>query len=72
MSVRGNPSKDAHYVEDVVAIRETDKALLIAVADGEQRWVPKKCIHDDSEVCAEGDEGTLALLTWFAEKDGGW
>jgi len=66
MARRANPSR---CFPDALAIRETAKALLVEV-EGEERWVPKSCIHDDSEVWKEGDEGTLALMGWFAEKDG--
>jgi len=38
--------------------------------DGEDTWIPKKLIHDDSEVCVEGDEGTLAIPEWLAEDEG--
>lgn len=66
---RATRSPDAVYLPDVRAIRETPRALL-CVIDGEERWVPKSCIHDDSSVYDVGHEGELALCTWWAAKEG--
>ena len=63
-----NSSKDAVYVEDVLCKRETEKALLVLI-DGEDKWIPKSVIHEDSEVWRAWDEGTLAMMAWFAEKE---
>lgn len=53
------------------AVRETDKALLVAVEDlGEEIWVPKSQIHDDSEVYADGHEGDLVVSAWYAASKG--
>lgn len=54
---------------DATAKRETPKALLVEV-EGEEKWVPKSLIHDDSEVYREGDAGTLVVPLWWAEKEG--
>ena len=48
-------------------IRETDKAILV-VLEGEEHWVPKSAIHDDSEVFGDGMAGTLVVHPWFARK----
>lgn len=53
--------------EDVKA--ETDKALL-CVIDGEEHWVPKSQIHDDSPVYKKGQSGTLIVTAWWANKRG--
>jgi hypothetical protein len=66
---RATSSADAVYLPNVTAKRETDKALL-CVIEGEEKWIPKSCVHDDSEVFAEGDTGELAVKSWFAEKEG--
>ncbi len=54
-------------------IRETDKALLVAIDDsaGDPTWVPKSCIHEDSECysMASGD-GDLIVQRWWAVKQG--
>lgn len=52
--------------------RETDKAILVYLEDeGEERWIPKSVIHDNSEVYSLAtSEGTLVVQTWWAEKEG--
>lgn len=57
-------------LEGVLAVRETARALLIRTATGEQHWVPKSVIHEDSEVYQDGDGGKLIIAAWFAEKEG--
>lgn len=53
---------------------ETDKALLIELEDiGEERWVPKSVIHDDSEVyeaSGDGSSGDVVVMEWWATKNG--
>ena len=56
-------------LEDVAVETETDLALL-CIIDDKQRWIPKRVVHQDSEVQSEGDIGTLAIMRWFAEKQG--
>ncbi len=43
-------------------IRTTEKAALLKI-DGEEKWIPKSQIMDASD-------STLAVTTWFAEKEG--
>lgn len=56
-------------VQDVKALRETEKALLVEI-EGEEFWLPKSQIDDDSEVYKEDTEGTLVIPMWLAEKMG--
>lgn len=57
-------------VGETTVIRETEKAILVTV-DGEQTWVPKSVIHDDSEVWSrKNGEGQLVVKAWFAHKEG--
>ena len=49
------------------AVHETDSALLVEI-EGEQHWVPKSQILDDSEVWENGDKGKLIITEWFAKK----
>ena len=59
--------------EGVEAVRETEKALLVRLADGEEKWLPKSAIHDDSEVWeleGPGNSGTLVVHVWFINKTG--
>lgn len=68
-------SDDGAPIGDARAIRETDRALLVEL-DGEERWIPKSVIHDDSEVWTmrgdedEGRKGKLIVKAWFARKEG--
>jgi hypothetical protein len=63
--------KEYHKTEinDVIGKKETPKALLVEI-EGEDFWIPKSVIDDDSEVHSEGDIGTLVVPEWFAEKEG--
>jgi len=52
-------------------VTATEKALLVEI-EGEEEWVPKSVIHDDSEVFDDDEnaEGMLVLEDWWAEKSG--
>lgn len=52
--------------------RATDKALLVDLESGEERWIPVSVIHDDSEVYDSGDNATgdVIVQKWWAEKEG--
>ena len=54
---------------DVLAIRETEKALLVNV-ENEEVWIPKSQIEESSEVAEVGDCGVLEIPQWLAEKAG--
>jgi hypothetical protein len=54
---------------DVTVLRETDKALLCDI-EGEEMWIPKSQIDDDSEVYEDGTEGTLIITQWLAAQKG--
>ena len=56
-------------IEDVRCIKETDKAILVDV-EGEEVWIPKSQVHDDSEVWKADQEGELVVSSWFARKRG--
>jgi hypothetical protein len=63
-------ASDPVHLDDVEAKVETDLALLCEI-DGEEKWVPKKAIHDDSEVYSmKNSTGTLVVERWWAEKEG--
>ncbi len=51
----------------VTVLRESEKAIL-CVVDGEEYWIPKSQIHDDSEVYEDGTEGTLVVSEWIARE----
>ena len=54
----------------IISTGGTAKALLIKMADGEEMWFPQSQITDDSEVYAEGHEGTLEVTEWIAKEKG--
>ncbi len=61
--------------DEVYCEKETDLALLIVFDtndDGSQdsTWIPKSCVHDDSEVYQENQAGLLVVKRWKAEKEG--
>lgn len=57
--------------EDCWCSGETELAIKIGgIKAGEWTWFPKSVIHDDSEVWEEGQQGTLIVKRWFAEKEG--
>jgi len=57
---------------DGKAVRDSGKALLVKLATGEEKWIPKSVIHDDSEVydAEENAEGEVVVQEWWAEKEG--
>jgi len=55
--------------DDVECIHETDDAILVVI-EGDEYWIPQSQIDDDSEVWKNGDEGTLVITEWIAEKKG--
>lgn len=59
-----------YIYNDATATRETDRALLVRLANGTDHWIPKSQIHDDSEVYQDGHVGCLVVKGWFAEKEG--
>lgn len=62
---------DTATIDDVECIHETTDAILVVI-DGNKHWIPKKQIHEDSEVYDMGDgkEGKLIISQWLAEKEG--
>lgn len=54
---------------DVTCIAESDKAILVDI-EGEEFWIPKSEVDDDSEVWSDGDEGDLIISTFIARKRG--
>ena len=55
--------------EDVRALRETTRAVLVSI-DGDEYWVPKSQIDDDSEVWQDGQQGDLVVSEWWAAREG--
>jgi hypothetical protein len=56
-------------VKDVLALRDSGKALLCRIQDKEI-WIPHSTIDDDSEVYATGHKGTLVISQRIADQKG--
>lgn len=57
--------------EGVEFIAATDKAVRVEI-EGDQYWVPKSQISEDSEIDGDskkGDVGTLIATKWWAEQE---
>ncbi len=69
MCFRNDPLA-CEYFDDVEATAETELAILCMI-HGEEWWIPKSVIGEDSEVREEGDIGILSVREWFARKEMG-
>jgi hypothetical protein len=67
MSEFGDPPNEE--IEDVVAIANTDKAVLVRI-EGADYWIPFSQIGEDSTVWEKGDSGTLVIPAWLAKSKG--
>jgi hypothetical protein len=58
--------------EDCFCKHATSKALLVLLPDGDEQWIPKSQLDDDSEIYDDGEHarGTLMVSRWFADKEG--
>lgn len=65
--------------DDATCVHATPQAIRVRFtrsASGRpvtyEGWVPKACVHDDSEVFDAGDNasGRLVIKTWWAEREG--
>lgn len=68
-------SEGYEYPNEVEVIRESDsgKALLVKDDEGEEFWVPKSQIHEDSEVykpSGPNSYGRLIVTQWLANEKG--
>lgn len=53
-----------------VVMKLTDKAVLFAVNDGEQLWIPLSVVEDGGEDLEEGQDADIAVRSWFAKQEG--
>jgi hypothetical protein len=56
-------------IQNVTVSKETEAALLVNI-EGEEMWIPKSQIDDDSEVYKKDTEGTLVITEWIAKQKG--
>ena len=66
---RRDDEDETHAMGEGRCTRETEKAILVRI-DDKETWVPKSVVHDDSDVWKTGDEGTIIVKRWWAEKNG--
>lgn len=69
MPRQNDSGNEAHTMGEGKCTRDTEKALLVKI-DDKDLWIPKSCVHDDSEVYEVGHEGTVVVKRWWAEKNG--
>lgn len=55
---------------DCTVMRETEKALLVRLADDREAWVPKSQLVEASDLKYDGDAGVLRVTRWYAEQKG--
>jgi hypothetical protein len=60
---------ETYTARDVTVKVETEKAIL-CVIDGDEHWIAKSQIDEDSEVYAKNTEGKLVITMWLAERLG--
>jgi hypothetical protein len=53
---------------DAQCVSSTPMALLCRVI-GDEHWIPRSVISDDSEVYERGHVGKLVVRKWFARKE---
>jgi len=67
---------DGVCIDGVKVLRATERAILCRIpADNgsdepREVWVPQSQVTSDSEVWQSGDEGTLVVTHWWAEREG--
>ena len=70
-AVRKALAMDTETFEVTQVIQETPRAILVQLATGDEHWIPKSVIDDESEVFdSDHQEGDLIVAAWFAEKEG--
>jgi len=55
-------------VEEIV--HETDRALLLRLAGGEEVWVPRSQVADHEDYQTGDVDCTVSVSEWFASKEG--
>ncbi len=68
----GVMNKEPFEIDEATCIAETNDALKVeSNFFDEDEWIPKKAVHEDSDIEKNGDEGTLLVEAWLA-RDRGW
>lgn len=60
---------DAHRIRAAKIVDGDSESALYDV-EGEEMWIPEKCIHEDSEIscCSDDADGTMVVRLWWAKK----
>ena len=61
------------YEQEVICVHDTPNAIKVTPVQPHKPipfWVPKECLHDDSEVYERGGEGKLKVKMFWAVKEG--
>ena len=66
---------DEPFKAEAMCLTATEKALHVRIrlpAGNRTMWVPRVCVHDDSEVfdTKDNSKGKLVLVGWFAREEG--
>jgi|WetSurSiteA1Bulk_404760.scaffolds.fasta_scaffold189392_2 hypothetical protein len=67
MSSVNQLGKDELWRAEVTIKTETKNAVLVEY-EGEEEWIAKSQIHDDSEAWKKGDIGDIVIPLWLAKK----
>ena len=63
---------EKHLAIDNAYCKAESEAAVLVTIEGEDFWIPKSQLHDDSEVYRKGDSGTLIITKWIAKQKGIW
>lgn len=55
--------------ENITCKAESERAILVEI-EGDEYWIPKSQVDDDSEVYAKDHSGELVISEWIAEQKG--
>lgn len=61
---------DCETFEGARCVGETPKAIKVRLDNGDEHWIPKSVIDDDSEVYQSDTDGKLIIKSWFCEQEG--
>ncbi|MHA1286566.1 MAG: hypothetical protein ACTSPB_04080 [Candidatus Thorarchaeota archaeon] len=60
-----------YKIEGATIKATTGKAILVeADCFDEDEWIPLSQVDDESEIWSKGEEGTLTVSDWIANKKG--
>lgn len=71
--MKRNEDEEIVEFEDCYCTFETDDAIKVCIPTSKgvcTEWIPKKFVHDNSEVWEEGQRGKLVLKEWIVIKKG--